>query len=566
MHRPRFQLCCVLILAFMVHGFVEAAEPPPGFLWIHRATNTVLRDAFGDLVKPRIAVDHADNVYLCTVFTGLTSVALGTFQSSPETSANILLSKLGPDGHLKWVRQIAGADCGTSIAVLFDPLLSRIKLNWKLKQLDKRNEGHVYVVGTFRGTADFGGYLLSSETNSDRSALFLATYDSQGAFVTARVLGSLCSTQGECYEPELKAAHDARGNITLTGRFGGTATLGSTNLHSPWSPNGIFLAQFDRNGSLRWARHGLSGHYGEIPLVVDSDGGVIVGRDFYDYHQTGTEPDFCEDRACNLAKFASDGSLVWSREGFPGISALAIDAQNNLWVAGTFADRIQFGATAFTNSTPTSTDSYLAGIAPDGKILWSSHIEGPGYEIVRDIAAGPEGQLYVSGWFGRGSGGGFFCVGTERLSGQGSFFLANYSASGELQWLKGEPWLCPPPEYCLLGDVDVGTSLAVAPSGTLYVGGLAYMGRVVGRLAASHQTSPPVVSQHLPFYQIVHEGDETALQLQVSGQLPLAFFWKREAMPFQQTSVPRLPLSNLTLTQTERFSVTVSNRLAVTMQ
>jgi hypothetical protein len=559
MHRARFQLCCTLILAFMVHSLVEAAEPPPGFLWVHRATNIVRVDGLGGFAKPRIAIDHAENIYLCTVFTGRTSVALGTFQSSPETSANILLSKLGPDGHLKWVRQIAGAECNISVAVLFDPLTSRVKPNWKLKQLDKRNEGHVYVVGTFRGTADFGGYNLSSETNSDRSALFLATYDSEGALVTARILGSLCSTQGECHEPELKAAHDGRGNITLTGRFGGTATLGSTNLHSPWSPNGIFLAQFDRHGSLRWARHGLSGHYGEIPLVVDSDGGVIVGRDFYDYHQTGTEPDFCEDRACNLAKFASDGSLVWSREGFRGISTLALDAQSNLWLAGTFADRIQLGATAFTNSTPASTDSYLAGIAPDGRILWSSHIEGPGYAFVRDIAVGLQGQLYVSGSFS----GEFLRVGTERLSGQGSFFLANYSGSGELQWLKGEPWLCPSPEYCLFGNLNIGMSLVVAPSGTLYVGGLGYLGSVVGRLAADHQTSPPVVSQHLPLYQVVHEGDQTALQLQVTGQLPLAFFWKREAMPFQQTSVPRLALSNLSLTQTERFSVIVSNRLGI---
>ncbi len=78
------------------------------------------------------------------------------------------LAKYSADGLLHWVRQMGGVDYDEAHA------------------LDIDSEGHLYVVGEFRGTADFdptGGVSEMSSDNSGYSDVFIAKFDTLGDLV-----------------------------------------------------------------------------------------------------------------------------------------------------------------------------------------------------------------------------------------------------------------------------------------------------------------------------------------------------------------------------------------------
>ena len=86
--------------------------------------------------------------------------------------------------------------------------------------------------------------------------------------------------------------------------------------------------------------------------------------------------------------------------GFEGAYAVAVDASNNVYLAGQFHNTVDFdpgpGVTEFTG---TPQDPFVAKYTAAGDLVWARHFVGPGR--VTDIAVDGSDNLVVTGWFGQ---------------------------------------------------------------------------------------------------------------------------------------------------------------------
>ena len=141
-----------------------------------------------------------------------------------------------PSAYSQWVKSIGGpnADYGQSITTDVN--------------------GNVYVIGDFRGKADFdpgpGTFYLKSSCPCDASNplkpdVFFAKYNKAGALVWARKVG------GSGTDNSKAIGVDAGGNVYITGNFELTADFdpgdGTYNLTSNGGQD-IFLAKYNSKG------------------------------------------------------------------------------------------------------------------------------------------------------------------------------------------------------------------------------------------------------------------------------------------------------------------------------
>jgi hypothetical protein len=111
--------------------------------------------------------------------------------------------------------------------------------------------GNCYVTGWFDGTNNFGGIIRTNKSSAG-SDIFIAKYDVNGACQWVNQAGGTTSNYGRAI------GTDVAGNVYVTGGFSGSAKFGSTTMTAPLGTE-FFLAQYDKNGSLKWVRQSTGG-------------------------------------------------------------------------------------------------------------------------------------------------------------------------------------------------------------------------------------------------------------------------------------------------------------------
>ena len=200
-------------------------------------------------------------------------------------------------------------------------------------------------------------------------------------------------------------AADGDGNSYVTGYFSGDAVFGpgETN-ETTLQGEGMFLAGYDADGSLLWARQACGPVDGwTAGIAVDGEGNSYV---------TGS----CSGTLL-VARYDSDGTLLWGALAAGAVRGhgVAADGNGNSYVAGSFIDTAVFGSGEVHETTLTSSGSdgiFIAKYAGDGALLWVRQAVGR----VAGIAVDGEGNSYVTG------------------SHAGPFFLAKYAGDGSLLW------------------------------------------------------------------------------------------------------------------------------------
>jgi PKD repeat protein len=170
-------------------------------------------------------------------------------------------------------------------------------------------------------------------------------------------------------------ATDSEGSQYVCGLFEGTATFGSTSLTSSGSYD-VWLAKMDISGNWLWA--------------------IRAG---------GTGSDIGE--------------------------SVAVDGDNNIYVAGTFEATAEFGSTSFTSSG--YRDTFVAKIDSNGNWLWAAMAGGTSDQSCHGIAGDSVGNFYVTGGF----------VGTSSFGpysltsvGYGDIYVAKLSPEGDWLWAR----------------------------------------------------------------------------------------------------------------------------------
>ncbi len=264
---------------------------------------------------------------------------------------------------------------------------------------------------------------------------------------------------GSAADAATAIALDAAGNVYVTG----STSSSDFPLLSPLNgacgsactqgePAG-FVAKFSPGATRLIFATFLGGSGATTPaaLALDASGNIFVaGRttaaDFPTLQPVSAHCDQCTTDSGDgfLSELSPDGSRLLASTYFGGsaddhITALALDASGNAWLAGwTLSPDLvlqQPLQSACSSCSSGKSDAFLAAIAPGGKLLFSSYLGGSGEDRARALAIGPKGDIYVAGWtlspdFPTLAALQHTCGGCQLPSPQADAFLAHLAAGG----------------------------------------------------------------------------------------------------------------------------------------
>ncbi|HLT45753.1 MAG TPA: SBBP repeat-containing protein [Rubricoccaceae bacterium] len=306
--------------------FVVKYSPAGDVLWARRGGG--VNGEHGT----RVALGADGAAYVAGAFNGV-----ATFGSTVLTSAgstDVFVVKYDPDGDVLWARRGGGAEADYARGVAVD------------------GAGEAYVTGSFKATATFGTFDLTSGGGSD---VFLAKYAAGGDVLWARGGGGPgFFDQGE------GVAVDASGNAYVAGQFGGTATFGASALTSAGAQD-VFLVKYAPSGDvLRVARGGGSGDDQGYDVAVDASGAACVTGAFRATATFGAFPLVSSGggpfaHSIFLVKYDAAGDVLWARSGGPAGDrdqgeGAAMGADGEAYFTGSFTGTATFGPHTLTSA------------------------------------------------------------------------------------------------------------------------------------------------------------------------------------------------------------------------
>lgn len=213
-----------------------------------------------------VAALPGDSIAVTGEFGGAATFGAGEPGQTVLTSAgmdDIFVARFGADGSLAWAKRAGGPDDdgGSGVTTL--------------------TSGSVAVVGGFAGTATFGQGEANeaSLTSLGMNDVFVARYGPGGTLAWVKKAG------GIGYDYGAGVAALPWDFVVITGFYESTATFGygggnETTLASAGS-NDIFVAEYERDGRLAWAkRAGGDDSDGGISVAVRSDGSAVVAGSY----------------------------------------------------------------------------------------------------------------------------------------------------------------------------------------------------------------------------------------------------------------------------------------------
>ena len=159
----------------------------------------------------------------------------------------------------------------------------------------------------------------------------------------------------------------------------------------------------------------------------------------------------------------ADGTTAWGQlhtgTDFQITRAIAVDAMDNIIIAGDFKDAISFGNTSLT-ATGAGWDVYLAKLDADGNPVWAYGFGDGANQYVHAVQVDSQGRIYLAG---RCRGVLDFGSGVSLMAGMNdNVYAAIFDANGVAQWA----WT-----YTTNSEDQAITGLAVDGCGNLVVGG-----------------------------------------------------------------------------------------------
>jgi hypothetical protein len=236
-------------------------------------------------------------------------------------------------------------------------------------------------------------------------------------------------------------AFDANGNFIIAGRFFGTANFGGADLTSAGSSD-IFIAKYSPTGAHLWSkRFGGSDADGDlgVGVAVDKLGNVLLAGAFYATADFAGGPTLSSaDNADVFAiKLDSSGNHLWSfAYGGTGIDrtlSIRSDGTNNVIIAGSFQNSVDFGGGVLTSASPGLYDTFVVKLSPAGGHIWSKRHGAAGDDIGYGLAVDNNGSALVAGAFV-----GTVDFGTGNVVSAGSFdgYLLKLTSAGDTAWVR----------------------------------------------------------------------------------------------------------------------------------
>jgi hypothetical protein len=296
------------------------------------------------------------------------------------------------------------------------------------------NSGNVYVAGKYElNNANFSGITVSCVDNHD---IFLAKYDPSGAISWVTTAGGPSGDYAEsvsCDGSYLYVAGEIEG-------FGDTVIFqNSITTLTAVGFNDIFVAKYDLNGALQWAKHAGWWHNEKALGVAHDNSGNVYICGFYN-DTTYFESNMVLGTGGNdifLAKYDASGNFQWVKTagsaGRDEAKSIHCDAAGNVYVCGMHSDACTFGSQVL--SSPNNYyNAFIAKYAADGTLLWANSAGGDVDDVAWSMTLDNAGKIYISGEYNAYATFGPFWL--QTVGTNADVFIACYDQSGSALWVK----------------------------------------------------------------------------------------------------------------------------------
>jgi hypothetical protein len=425
-------LFAVIGLCFFQNSISTAQNSD--WLWARSAGGTYLD------FQSSVAVDYSGNAYVTGRFLS-SSMTFGpyTLINTNAGSDEVFLAKYDAGGNILWAKSFGGISSDDAHSIAVDV------------------SGNVYVAGSFFDST----LIIGSDTLTNNGVIeaYLAKFDANGNVLWAK------GTWGTGYNLMYSVAVDASGNAYVTGGFqSATTNIGSFSMSNPVS-NYHFLAKYDANGNVLWAKSvgGIGGATGQS-VALDASGNAYatgsfsspgITLDSYNLTSAGGNDVF-------LAKHDTSGNVLWARS-VGGTKteddvSVGLDDLGNAYLTGNSSSPlITFDSITLTNTSWRS--NFLAKYDANGNVLWAELIKGIYGGFQKSIAVDATGDSFVTSIpiiYTK-------TLGSSALADTGSnyVFITKYAANGSILWERSVRGL----------GSATGETVALDVSGNVYLTG-----------------------------------------------------------------------------------------------
>ncbi len=293
-----------------------------------------------------IFIDNNDNIIITGDFTS-SQIIIGTttLTKKAESYQDMFVAKLDGDGTVIWANNY-----GNTISTTYD-------ITTGVGGVAVDTDNNICVIGYFKGEQlDFGTQSVTNPSEFPTTNIFLVKFDADGNSIWAK------SPQGLSNQTEyaFNLTTDNQNNVIIQGDFwedGSSLDFGDGIVLNGTIAKNYFIAKYDTNGNIVWAKKGYSDDEtcearGRASIIADNTGNIYAhiyfqGDNFKFDDLTITSTCNGDDLNSLILKLDADGNKIW-HEHFNSItygnvlgstwSGLAITPENELIVASTFND------------------------------------------------------------------------------------------------------------------------------------------------------------------------------------------------------------------------------------
>lgn len=266
---------------------------------------------------------------------------------------------------------------------------------------------------------------------------------------------------------------DASGNVYLTGKFSGTATIGSTTVTSNGGSD-IFVAKLNTSGTVAWVHSfgGTSNDWGN-GVGVDGSGNLYVSGVIQGTVSFGsTNLTSAGSNDIFLTKLNSSGVAQWATKvGGTGddnggwMQGLAVDSAGNSFVSGGIQGTVTVAGNALTSAG--GLDVFVGKVNTSGVWQWGVLGGSSGNENTYGVSLDGQGGAFLTGVYRAAAS---FGSSSLTYSGGDDSYIARVNSSGTWQWARAIQGTSG--EY--VSAIDVDSSGAPIVSGYFYSTSLAF--------------------------------------------------------------------------------------------